>query len=204
MVYLLTVAAYHNAIVFLNTWADISNSSTGHTSLSGRPRPPAMLFDNTTVLGSWVSLDTSNVGNSFKEHGRLVNNVSMSMAHSGVFAAARDTRNRILQPEDLDGVGEYFVRASVVSPSVNVMCVNMDAEEVAPLIYVTWPHARTNISTIPGQRVPQPDYDRDIHPELGREYLNSTAVDDIFEWGPKYGRQPPVFPMVCNLPISIA
>jgi hypothetical protein len=32
------------------------------------------------------------------------------------------------------------------------------------------------------------------HPVKG-EYLNKTNLDDIFEWGPFYQRQPPVFPM---------
>ena len=34
--------------------------------------------------------------------GRIVNNISMAMPHSGIVAAARDPKNGILQPEDLD------------------------------------------------------------------------------------------------------
>lgn len=30
------------------------------------------------------------------------------------------------------------------------------------------------------------------------EWLNRTVVDDIFRWGPDYGRVPPVFPLVSD------
>lgn len=123
------------------------------------------------------------------------------MPHAGVFAAARDSRNGILQPEDLAGVGEYNLQAAVISPTLNVLCVNMNYTELAPLIYVEWPNAIYNISD---------DGTRQKQAWLGWEYstseafrenpfLNSTVVDDIFQWGPSYGltgRYPPVFPMV--------
>lgn len=34
-------------------------------------------------------------------HGRIINNVSMAMPHTGVFAATRDPINKIMQPQDL-------------------------------------------------------------------------------------------------------
>ena len=122
------------------------------------------------------------------------------MPHAGVFAASHDEMNGILQPEDLAGVGEYSVRASVVSPTVNVLCVNMNSTELAPLIYASWPNAKTTNSTsVPGQKLAADGYENDIQVEPGQSYLNSTIVDNLFQWGnasPNEVRQPPVFPMV--------
>lgn len=66
-----------------------------------------MLYDNTTVTGSWVYTNTSDVTSSFTKYGRVINNVTMSLPHAGVVAAAHATQNGILQPEELAGVGEY-------------------------------------------------------------------------------------------------
>lgn len=189
--------AYHNAISFLDTWAKINKDGAGvSTDLAQRPTPPGMLFDNTTVVGKWVATNSSNLTASYARYNRIVNNVTVSMPHAGVFAAARASKNGILQPEELAGVGEYNIEASVVSPTLNVLCVNMNKTEIAPLIYTTWPNATfANTSTMPGQAVAFPGYQNDIQLLPGQLYLNSTVVDDIFEWGAKYKRQPPVFPM---------
>jgi hypothetical protein len=157
-----------------------------------------MLYDNTTVTGSWVQTNSSgfsNISAAYTEHNRIINEVTMSMPHAGVFSAAHDPKNGILQPQDLEGLGEYSVRASVVSPSVDVLCANMNATELAPLIYVNWTNALTN-TTATGQIQAWSGFQNDIQLEPGQLYLNSTVVDDIFQWGPKYQRQPPVFPMV--------
>lgn len=61
--------------------------------------------------------------------------------HAGVFTAARDPTKNIMQPNELDGVGGYSIRASDASPSVNVLCVNMAKDELALLVYTEWPHA---------------------------------------------------------------
>jgi hypothetical protein len=122
----------------------------------------------------------------------------MAMPHAGVFAAARYQRNNILQPENLGGVGEYRVRAAVVSPAVNVLCVNMNETELAPLVYVTWPNAVFDTGTLlPGQRLPKADgsWKNQAQNVPGQTFFNRTVVDDIFEWGPEYQRQPPAFPM---------
>jgi len=103
--------------------------------------------------------------------------------------------NGIIQPAELDGIGEYQLRASVVSPTINVLCAFMSPQEVAPLVYVKWPHARLADGIVPGQRVPPMNWTEDV-PVVGSEdnYINATAVDDIFQWGEPYGRRPPVFP----------
>jgi hypothetical protein len=152
-----------------------------------------MLYENTTVTGSWVQANQSNITAAYIQHNRIINNVTMSMPHAGVFSAAHDSTNGILQPEDLAGVGEYSVRASVVSPSVNVLCVNMIDSELDPLIYSSWPNAIPSRSDVPGL---QPGYQDGVQLLPGQLYLNSTVVDDIFEWGAAYDRQPPIFPIV--------
>lgn len=83
---------------------------------------------------------------------------------AGVYKAATNRAlNGILQPSDLDGVGSYNVSASVVSPAVNVLCVNMDSEELSPLI------------------------------NGSGSADNTTVVDDIFLWGDQYNRPRPSF-----------
>jgi hypothetical protein len=59
----------------------------------------------------------------------------MAMHHAGVMSAVRNPINQILQPEDLNGLGEYDIVASVPSPAINVLCASASAEELAPIIY---------------------------------------------------------------------
>ena len=170
----------------------------GPVDPSNRPDAPAMLYDNTTVIGSWISKEWSDMSWSYKQFNRVIDNVTMAMPHAGIFAAARHEQNEIMQPENLAGVGEYRVKAAVVSPAVNVLCVNLNQTELSPLIYVTWPNAKFNTGEqIPGQRLPIPsnDWTLEAHPKPGKKFMNRTVVDDIFEWGLPYGYQPPTFPM---------
>jgi hypothetical protein len=185
----------------MQLWAAISQNGTGEsTNILERPQAVAMLYDNTTVEGSWVMANSSDMEANFAKFSRIINNVTMSMPHAGVYAAARDPRNNIMQPDELDGVGGYSVRASVVSPAVNVLCVNMAEDELAPLVYTEWPNANlTNSTQIPGQKIPTDadNWTNDI-PTAGSNgtWLNSTVVDEVFRWGEKYARRPPVFEMV--------
>lgn len=135
-------------MAYLSTWQTINLGGTGISSnIAERPRPPGILFDNTTVTGSWVQAASSNMTAAYEKYGRVINNITMSMPHAGIFTAAHDGKNNILQPEELAGVGEYSLRASVISPTVNVLCVNMNQTELEPLIYADWPGALTNRST---------------------------------------------------------
>ncbi|KAL8824532.1 MAG: hypothetical protein Q9191_004994 [Dirinaria sp. TL-2023a] len=110
----------------------------------------------------------------------------MAMPHAGVFAATRDPVNSILQPQDLNGLGEYDVHASVPSPSTNVLCASMQREELKPMVFSEWPAGKgpaTNLTGWPtSQAIPK-----------WPNWLNRTTVDDLFEFGEKYGRRPPVF-----------
>lgn len=183
----------------METWSAINKDGKGVSSdIGDRPQAPGMLFDNTTVVGSWVATNTSNMNASYAQYQRIVNNVTVSMPHAGIFSAARDQINGILQPEELAGVGEYAISASVISPTINVLCANVNATSLAPIVYTTWPNAKTNTSSIPNQKVAWSGYQQDIT-ELMQNgtKLNTTDLDDIFEWGfEKHGRYPPVFPMV--------
>ncbi|KAI1812397.1 hypothetical protein GGS20DRAFT_578380 [Poronia punctata] len=186
--------SYHSLITYLTEWDDI-NKRGNETLLHIEDRPTAKhnLFDNTTMEAMWIETEYSDMKTSIEKHGRVVNNVTLAMPHPGVYAAATDPINNILQPNDLRGLGEYSIEASVASPAVNVMCVNLDKEEVSPLIYTEWPNARTNNTDIPGQKIGVLDWQNDIPVASPKEWLNRTAVDDIFLWGEKYGRRPPTF-----------
>ena len=63
----------------------------------------------------------------------------------------------------------------------------MTDAELAPLVYTSWPGQANyplNVALWPsGHDVPR-----------SPDWLNATVVDDIFEFGEKYGRRPPVFP----------
>lgn len=113
---------------------------------------------------------------------------------TGVYKAATSDKNNILQPSDLDGLGSYNISASVISPAVNVLCVNMNEQELAPLVYTAWPNANNtdNVSE-PNQKTGWSEWERDVPVASENEWLNSTVVDDIFRWGPDYKRRPPVF-----------
>ncbi|OTB15102.1 hypothetical protein K445DRAFT_122796 [Daldinia sp. EC12] len=205
--------SYHNLLTFMQVtslkcyrshanshsrteWQTIHDEKTApRDTLAVRPVGRHSLFDNTTMVSSWIETEFGDPASSLKAHGRIINNVTLAMPHAGVYLAATDPRNDILQPEDLAGVGEYSIRASVVSPVVNVMCVNVAHDELAPLIYPTWPDARTEDTEIPGQKIGVEDWFNDVPPPTDDEWLNRTAVDDLFRWGAKHHRRPPVFQM---------
>ncbi|KAI9753023.1 MAG: hypothetical protein M4579_005365 [Chaenotheca gracillima] len=161
--------AYHNYLLFLAGW---QNNPAESSDLAHRQAGVGMLYDNTTVQGSWIEI--KNMTEVSLEHDRIVNNVTMAMPHSGVFAAAKEPRNEIMQPEDLDGLGEFTIRASVPSPAVNVLCAAMTAQELKPFI-------------VDPLKIP---------PWKEHDFLNKTAVDDVFGFGEKYGRRHPFFPIL--------
>lgn len=103
------------------------------------------------------------------------------MPHSGVFSAARDQRNGILQPEELNSEGTYSLRASVPSPVMNVLCANMNKDELKPIIYDEWNDELVNITT--------------WHTLWNNATTsNKTKVDNIFGWNDgTLVNSPPVF-----------
>jgi len=89
----------------------------------------------------------------------------------------------------LQGLGEYNITASVPSPAVNVLCATVTKEDMEPMVYMEWPNADQpfNASAYP----PGPPFIPNYGPD---EWLNTTNVDDLFGFGKKYGRRPPIFP----------
>ncbi|KAI9838452.1 MAG: hypothetical protein M1837_002474 [Sclerophora amabilis] len=159
--------AYHNYILFLSAWA---NRKSDSADLKYRQNAIGSLYDNTTVEGSWI--EVQNMTENSATHKRMINNVTMAMPHAGVLAAAQHPRNHILQPDDLEGLGEFSVTASVASPAVNVLCASMTEKELRPFIV---------------KKTPVPGISED-------DWLSETSVDDVFGFGEKYQRRHPFFP----------
>ena len=177
---------YYNYHKYLADWTN--EAHTGNSSSDQTKRPPGfgLLYENTTVTAQWV--DIINTTQKSKEYGRAINNVSLAMPHAGVFAAARDQRNGILQPEELDSEGTYKLEASVPSPVMKVLCVNMNESELAPLVYAAWPNAQ------PVNGTSWTKANLMSHATT----TNATVVDEIFGWTKQDNETmldyPPVFP----------
>ncbi|KAL8648514.1 MAG: hypothetical protein Q9226_005957 [Calogaya cf. arnoldii] len=181
--------AYHNYMQYLTNWTTSIARGTGSDDLSQRPIPLGMLYDNTTIEGSWIHVENvTEASQKYSPDGykRIVMNVTMAMPHAGVFAATRDAINRIMQPEDLEGLGEYQVQASVPSPVTNVLCATMRKEDLAPMVYTEWPESNGTASNLTG-------WPSGFGIPLWPSYMNSTPVDDLFGFGEKYDRRHPVF-----------
>ncbi|KAL8699480.1 MAG: hypothetical protein Q9224_001394 [Gallowayella concinna] len=181
--------AYHNYMQYLSNWTTSIAKGTGSDQLSQRPLPLGMLHDNTTIEGSWIheeNVTETSQKYSLDDYKRIVVNVTMAMPHAGVFAAVRDPVNNIMQPQDLNGLGEYIVQASVPSPVTNVLCSTMRKEELAPMVYTDWPGSNGTATNLTG-------WPNDFGIPQWPGWLNSTAVDDLFGFGEKYGRRHPVF-----------
>ncbi|KAJ6784472.1 hypothetical protein PWT90_02890 [Aphanocladium album] len=189
--------SYRNLQTFMGVWNDIStNGSVLLRQLKNRPVAKASLNGNTSLFGTWIETEHGDPATHFKDTGRIINNVTLAMPHPGVAAAAISPLNGILQPDDLSGVGEYAIKAGVPSPSVNVMCVNLNTSELAPLVYTEWPFANVTSSGVGKQKIGWSNWTTEVPLAVKdgkEEFLNKTVVDDIFRWGAKYKRRPPVF-----------
>ncbi|PYH91657.1 hypothetical protein BO71DRAFT_385229 [Aspergillus ellipticus CBS 707.79] len=173
--------AFHDFDQYLQEWAQlVKNGNDTSTLLASRPQPYGQLYDNTTVTGRWIEVvNTTAVS---QQYGRMVNNVTAAYPHAGLFAAARDPKNKIQQPIDLSGEGKYIMQASIPLPAVNIMCAGMSHDELKPLIYTEWPdHETFNAST---WYEDAPAYET---------ITNRTAVDDLFGFSTDQGA--PVFPI---------
>jgi hypothetical protein len=189
---------------FMSNWRTVNDSlEKAPEYMEGRP-VGMNSYNNVTLQGAWIETKNSNVTAKFEEYGRLINNVTMAIPHLGVARAAQ-VWNAIMQPDELGGVGQYEIRAAVVSPTINVMCASVGEEELAPLVYVKWPHSQKERSNYSDQEIPihKDTWDQWAVPnKFGdngeRNYYNRTVLDDIFQWGPKYERYPPVFSTVSS------
>lgn len=127
---------FRNIDSWLSAWQDRAKSSESMSVLKADPRPPpiAVIFENTTVHGQWIRPSNENITHDSTLHGRLLQNVTLVMPHTNVLHAARSSRNQVLQPHDLQGAGEYYLKAAVPAPALNVLCAGVTEEEVAPMI----------------------------------------------------------------------
>jgi hypothetical protein len=179
--------AYKNYYTYLGMWS----SKIGSSTLNDRPNATAWLNNETTVIAPWVGnkLDHTAASLPDPDTGIVVNNVSLAFPHTGITTAAKNPSNDVMQPEDLDGVGRYTINASVVSPVLHSLCATVSEEHLAPLIFEKW-----NATEEPLNHTNWPDQLEfsEAHPS---PYLGGTVLDDIFEWGKKYGdfAWPPVF-----------
>jgi hypothetical protein len=133
------------------------------------------------------------MSNSQVSNGRIINNVTLAMPHANVFCRSTRSTERHHSAERAGWRWGYSIRAAAVSPSINVMCVNAAENEFNNIVYTNWTHANLTEGNMPGP-VWAP-YTNSLRTGTTL-YGNSTAVDDIFSWDAKYGRNPPVFGMV--------
>ena len=83
---------------YLPRWTNDVSNGNGSSDLNLRPKPVAMIYDNTTVEGSWIhKQNMTEVSNKYR---RIINNITMAMPHTGILAATRDPINNIMQPQD--------------------------------------------------------------------------------------------------------
>jgi hypothetical protein len=176
--------AYKNYFTYLGMW---SGKEAG-SNFTDRPNGTAWFSNDTTVIAPWVGVE-HDAAFLYPGTDIIVNNVSIAFPHTGVATAARDPKNTIAQPEDLDGVGRYTINASVASPRLHSLCATVSENHLAPLIFEKW---RLTNETLNHTSWPKQLQFTDTHPS---PYLGGTALDDIFEWGEKYGDYswPPVF-----------
>jgi hypothetical protein len=170
---------YHNYQRYLSEWDMAAANGSGTSDQYKRPPGFGLLYENTTITGQWINIiDTAAVS---KKYGRAVNNVSLALPHAGVFEAAHHPRNKILQPEELNSEGTYSLKASVPSPVMNVLCVNMEKDELAPIVYDTWTDEKVDGSNWDNLR-------------NKATTTNKTKVDDLFGWNSdSHVNYPPVF-----------
>ncbi|PNS20188.1 hypothetical protein CAC42_5638 [Sphaceloma murrayae] len=175
---------------YMANWATMANTGNGSSDMAYRPPGFGLMYENTTITAPWVDV----VDPREDSDGHIITNVSLAFPHPGVFQAARDPANGILQPQDLDGLGLYGVKASVASPVVNALCMQTSSEEdLAPLVYDMWPNAPKpfNSTAWPQEQIGGLNM---------TNFKNTTKFDDLFKWGPQYGtgtssqRAYPIFP----------
>ncbi|KHN95232.1 uncharacterized protein MAM_06943 [Metarhizium album ARSEF 1941] len=191
-------SSYTDLLAFMQRW---EKTQKGRASKSfdqrSRPNVTSLLDGNKSMLASWIETRSTqrNVTAMYERHGRIIDNVTMALPHPGVYKAVGLPSNNMPHVRE-NSFAQVVVNARVVSPSLNVMCVNMKKEELRPLVYTSWPYSKNVKSRAPGLMVPADGWALRSPPwgEDGKEgsVPNKTVVDDIFRWGPKYGRTPPM------------
>ena len=100
--------------------------------MTARPDAVGLMYDNTTVHGSWINQQNMTEV-SLKFNGRIINNISLAMPHASIFAAARDPINNIMQPQDL------MVDAATVFHTTLLTCSRDSANTTSKrLFHLLW------------------------------------------------------------------
>lgn len=186
---------------YMKAWATKAMNDGGNatTDFSNRPMASSSIFTDTKTTGNWIP-STSSMSDNFVKYGRVVNNITLSMPHPVVYYSAAVEFPQLIKGT---GFGEHSLTASVVSPTSNTLCVNMQKSEVAPLVYVEWPNARFNTSTT-GNKIAADDWTVDVPANTSLSAnITQTNVGAIFKWGSLYNRKPPVFQQVSHTRLSI-
>ena len=179
---------------FMKEWnREVFGGNNASSRLARRPSATSSIFTDTRTEGTWVQRSRSNITANFARYGRVVNNITLAMPHPVVYYSAEV---EFPAPVKGTGFGEHSVKASVVSPMSNTLCVNMNRSEIAPLVYVEWPNARFN-TTDTGRRIAAKDWFNDAPANISLlSNVTGSNVQSIFKWGPIYNRNPPLFPQV--------
>lgn len=174
---------------YLAIWSTMNDNSNGTIDPYSRPPGFGLMYENTTITAPWIDIQPP-----LNENGRIITNSSLAYPHAGVFQAARDPVNNILQPQELDGLGLYGVRAAVASPVINVLCVQTpNRSDLDPIVYTSWNNG-TNLDLFNGTI--WPEQIKDLHKT---SFTNTTVLDSYFHWGdpndglrarPIFGRYP--------------
>lgn len=173
---------FHNFETWQAAWRARQRTSNPDPSI--RPLPIAALYENTTVHGQWIRPSGEDFTADSAKHGRLVLNVTMAMPNANVFRAAREPTNGILQPEDLGGAGQYYMRAAVPVPAVNTLCVGASLSELVPLV---------------GNETNPPGFWRTLRTPLDPFFGWSNNPDQITtSYHPWFGKLPIIFNSVGN------
>ncbi|KAI4592344.1 hypothetical protein KJ359_011283 [Pestalotiopsis sp. 9143b] len=159
--------SYRTLLTYLGEW-EHQNYPSNPTEQEGRPGANSIVLGNTTLQSAWVQTDE--FPTVAEVDGRLINNVTLAMPHAGLvsmYSHAYNGEENIRQPGSDADFGEYDVVASVVSPSINVLCATAQESEVKPLL---------------GEK---------------DDKAKESPLDDVFLWGKKHnGRYRPTFETV--------
>lgn len=67
-------------------WRDTGSSSLVQAT---RPQAQSMLWNNVTMVGTWIETQYSNVSQNYETHSRIINNASLAMPHPGKFVCTQ-------------------------------------------------------------------------------------------------------------------
>lgn len=183
--------SYHNYVTYLNMWTEFAKDpNVASSEISSRPRGFAQM-GNTTIYASWVNV--GDVGAAAQKWDRIINNVSLVLPNAAVVGATQDPINQIPWPQVPDDSAPsgldapvsreaFSLSASVSSPVINALCVNISKTDLAPMVYETWPNAQKPLN--PGQWPNTLPPAQSIPLAGPDEWLNATVVDEVFGFGP--------------------